>query len=68
MQTGKVFRDRSLHSTKNVAYANQQIKHVVFSAHEEFENALDELEVQIVSRTEAAAAVGCAETVPIRTG
>lgn len=49
MQTGKVFRDRSLHDPKALGNTRERLKKVIPIANERFHEALDEIELQIVS-------------------
>jgi hypothetical protein len=45
----RVFRDPSLHSPKSVVHTNEQTKRVISGAQLGFHDALDELEIEIVS-------------------
>ena len=49
MQTGKVFRNRSLHDPKALGNTSEMLKKVIPKANERFHEALDEIELNIVS-------------------
>lgn len=45
----RVFRDPSLHSPKSIIHTNEQTKRIISGAQLGFHDALDELEIEIVS-------------------
>ena len=49
MQTGKVFRNHSLHDPKALGNTREMLKKVIPGANERFHEALDEIELEIVS-------------------
>lgn len=51
VQTGKVFRDRSLHDPKALGNTRERLKKIIPIANERFHEALDEVELEIVSGT-----------------
>ena len=49
MQTGEVFRNRSQHDPKALGNTREMLKEVIPKANERFHEALDEIELEIVS-------------------
>ena len=49
MHTGKVFRSRSLHDPNALGNTREMLKKIIPKANERFHEALDEIELEIVS-------------------